>query len=311
VSPTDDGPRVHLDIRHFRAFVAVAEHGTVSAAARALHISQPGLSDQIVTLERHVGRSLFTRLPGSRGMELTAAGRRLLGHARHVLSLLAATPRLLADDVRPLSLGVPIAVPTDVMAELAQVIAAHAPAGVAPRPSRTSDSVSALMTGGLDMALVRMPVNAPTLRMCIVVEQRLGLWVPAGHPFTELTEVPPALLDDIPVSVVERAAAPGFFDTVLAALAARGARPRWIQLPAQDTGFPIRAMTQAVHLTVTAPAPAFEGLVLRPLAGPPLAMHTALAWHEAAPDWVARCAEHAVAALSAGRAAGSTHRPGR
>ena len=311
MSPTDDGPRVHLDIRHFRAFVAVAEHGTVSAAARALHISQPGLSDQIVTLERHVGRLLFTRLPGSRGMELTDAGRRLLGHARHVLSLLAATPRLLSDDVRPLTLGVPIAVPNDVMTDLAEVIAANAPAGVAPRPSRTGDSVPALLTGRLDMALIRLPVNAPPLRTSIVVEQRVGLWVPADHPFTALTVVPPALLDDIPVSVVERAAAPGFFDTVIAELAARGARPRCVQLPAQDTGFPIRAMTQAVHLTVTAPAPAFEGLVLRPLAGPALTMHTALAWHEAAPDWVARCAERAVAVLVAGGAPGAPYRHGR
>lgn len=62
-----------IDGRHLRYFLAVAETGSVTAAAVLLHVSQPSLSQQIIWLEKQVGRKLFRR--DGRGMHLTKAGR--------------------------------------------------------------------------------------------------------------------------------------------------------------------------------------------------------------------------------------------
>src|ERR1051325_6476137 len=79
------GIGTRMELRHLRYFVAVAEAGNLSAAAkRKLHTSQPSLSRQIRDLEEEVGTELLTR--STRGIELTPAGRTFLYHARLVLS---------------------------------------------------------------------------------------------------------------------------------------------------------------------------------------------------------------------------------
>src|SRR5258706_13452179 len=70
---------VRMELRHLRYFVAVAEAGGLTVAARKLHTSQPSLSRQIRDLEDEVGAQLLTRR--ARGIELTPAGRALLPQA--------------------------------------------------------------------------------------------------------------------------------------------------------------------------------------------------------------------------------------
>ncbi|TLY64495.1 MAG: LysR family transcriptional regulator, partial [Gammaproteobacteria bacterium] len=74
-----------MELRHLRYFIAVAETGSLTEAAeRRLHTSQPSLSRQIRDLEYQVGVELLSR--GARGVELTAAGRAFLDHARLALA---------------------------------------------------------------------------------------------------------------------------------------------------------------------------------------------------------------------------------
>jgi DNA-binding transcriptional LysR family regulator len=74
-----------MELRHLRYFVAVAEEGSLTVAAeRRLHTAQPSLSRQIRDLEYKVGVQLMTR--NVRGIELTAAGRAFLDHARLALA---------------------------------------------------------------------------------------------------------------------------------------------------------------------------------------------------------------------------------
>ncbi|WP_415920011.1 LysR family transcriptional regulator [Tateyamaria sp. SN6-1] len=67
------------DWSHIQSFAAVAHHGSLSAAARAMHSSQPTLSRHIAQLEADLGARLFDRSRG--GMVLTAQGADLLQHA--------------------------------------------------------------------------------------------------------------------------------------------------------------------------------------------------------------------------------------
>src|SRR6476646_1627319 len=74
-----------MELRHLRYFVAVVEEGSLTTAAeRRLHTSQPSLSRQIRDLESEVGADLLSR--SVHGVELTAAGRAFLDHARLALA---------------------------------------------------------------------------------------------------------------------------------------------------------------------------------------------------------------------------------
>jgi LysR family hca operon transcriptional activator len=73
-----------MELRHLRYFVAVVEEGSLTTAAeRRLHTSQPSLSRQIRDLEYQVGTELLSR--SVQGVELTAAGKAFLDHARLAL----------------------------------------------------------------------------------------------------------------------------------------------------------------------------------------------------------------------------------
>src|SRR5438034_3418332 len=80
-----------LETRHLRLVAAVAEHGTLTRAGRVLHLTQSGLSRQLLDLETRLGLPLFHRL-GKR-MVPTPAGERLLVAARRALPQLSDVER--------------------------------------------------------------------------------------------------------------------------------------------------------------------------------------------------------------------------
>src|SRR4051794_17459423 len=73
-----------MTLQQLSYFLAAAEHGSFSAAANALLLAQPSLSDQIRRLEAELGVSLFVR--AGRGVELTEAGRLFQPHAERTLA---------------------------------------------------------------------------------------------------------------------------------------------------------------------------------------------------------------------------------
>ena len=87
-------------VRHLRYFVAVAEEGSFTQAAKKrLHTAQPSLSRHIRDLELDVGTDLIRR--GPRGMELTNAGRVFLDHARVILQQVEAASEAARRAARP------------------------------------------------------------------------------------------------------------------------------------------------------------------------------------------------------------------
>ncbi|HDR6286762.1 MULTISPECIES: LysR family transcriptional regulator [Bacillus cereus group] len=78
-----------MDIRVLRYFIAVATQENISAAANALHLSQPTLSRQLNNLEEELGTTLFVR--GNRKITLTDEGMFLLDRAKEIVDLIEKT----------------------------------------------------------------------------------------------------------------------------------------------------------------------------------------------------------------------------
>ncbi|MFT8316119.1 MAG: LysR family transcriptional regulator [Clostridium sp.] len=84
-----------MDIRQLKYFLAVAEEGQITSAAKKLNISQPPLSQQLKALENELGVKLFIR--NSRNVELTEAGIILRNKSEQILELVNATEKELKD----------------------------------------------------------------------------------------------------------------------------------------------------------------------------------------------------------------------
>ena len=87
-------PATDLQLDWLRAFVAVVDAGSLTAAAPHVHRSQSALSMQLKKLEDAVGRAVLTR--GPRHLELTPTGVELLGYARRMLELHAERSNIAA-----------------------------------------------------------------------------------------------------------------------------------------------------------------------------------------------------------------------
>src|ERR1700730_15507806 len=74
-----------LEVSLLRMFLAVVDHGSIGKAAAAVDMTQPGVSQQMLRLEKIVGQKLFAR--GRNGVRLTRHGELLLNYANRAVEL--------------------------------------------------------------------------------------------------------------------------------------------------------------------------------------------------------------------------------
>src|SRR5215468_3357668 len=146
-----------LDVTRLRVLVAVARHGSVTAAARSLNYAQPSVSHHLARLEAETGARLTQR--SGRGIRLTDAGRLLAGRAEEILGRLDAAERELAAHVEQRQERIRLAVfasalATIVPAALSRLAAGHPVIDLLLAEAEPPEAMRMLRAGQVDVALV-------------------------------------------------------------------------------------------------------------------------------------------------------------
>ncbi|WP_322046410.1 LysR family transcriptional regulator [Paraburkholderia sp. J67] len=184
-----------MELRHLRYFVAVAETGSLTVAAeQRLYTSQPSLSRQIRDLEDQVGVPLLTR--SARGVELTAAGRAFLDHARLALAQVEAAAEAARRAALParqmFALGFLTGQEMTWLPRALQLLRDELQGiDVTVSSYYSPDVADALARGKLDLGFLRAEPGYD-LEYRVVNRERLVVLMPSDHPLTARESIRPA-----------------------------------------------------------------------------------------------------------------------
>lgn len=184
-----------MELRHLRYFVAVAEEGSVTLAAeRRLHTAQPSLSRQLRDLEREVGAQLLVR--SVHGVELTAAGRAFLDHARLALSQIEAAGEAARRAAHPAKTSIVMGFLTgtemDWFTEAVRLLRDELPNIEVVLISQTSPELtSGLLRGQIDVAFLRPEPELPDLVFKHLISEPLIVVLPSDHRLATLEAISP------------------------------------------------------------------------------------------------------------------------
>lgn len=185
------------DLKRLRILREVATHGSFSAAAETLFLSQSAISQQVATLEREVGMRLLERT--REGTKPTHAGGVLLEHADAALTRLEEAERDLAaiaglegGEVRIASF--PSASATILTSAVSSFVRRHPNVGVTVGEAEPEDSIPKLKAGEIDVALTfdypRVPAaEERDLDHTLLLTESMHVALPLGHPLADGAKV--------------------------------------------------------------------------------------------------------------------------
>src|SRR2546423_5031527 len=139
-----------LDVNRLRVLDAVARHGSVTAAAKELHYTQPSVTHHLARLEAETGAQLLQRV--GRGIRLTPAGKLLADRAAEIIGRIDAASAELSAHVgltagRVRCAGFASAISSLMPAAVAGLAAQHPHPGISPTGTHPPQAVAPLATG--------------------------------------------------------------------------------------------------------------------------------------------------------------------
>ena len=193
-----------MSTARYRAFIAVAQQGSLSAAARALGVSQPTISSQIATLERQSQIELFHR-QGYR-MSLTGAGHKLLTLAQKLLSLESEAEFFLRDSgkLNQGELKIGAVGPFHVIEMVAAYRARHPGMQLSIRMGNSQQVLHDLEHYSTDVAVLAGLYERPELVMREYARHAIILFAHVEHPFARREQVDISELQGQPLLLRER-----------------------------------------------------------------------------------------------------------
>jgi DNA-binding transcriptional LysR family regulator len=182
-----------VEFRHLRYFIAVAEEGNFSRAAKRLHLAQPSLSFQIKQLEDSIPAQLFVR--ENSGIKLTPAGDALMPHAKRLIRIrdqaLEATSAINSGKAPPLRLGFSLFINHRLVETAVKSYWRLFPDS---KVLQTSDCTARLLEllheGNLHAALVTLPIEKHGLVVQQIASERLLVCMRKDDPQATQPSVP-------------------------------------------------------------------------------------------------------------------------
>ena len=193
-----------MTLRNLEIFTAVADHGNMTRAAKALFISQSSISQCIAEIEQKYGVLLFERL--SSGLRLTQTGEGLVHHARSLLLAEKAVEDFLSHESRNLRLR--IGATATVGACIISGIVAEMQKRIPDIDQRihvanTSAIEEMILKNELDIALIEGNVKSPDIVAKAATGDRLVLICSSKHPFCKRDSIRVEELDGVPLILRE------------------------------------------------------------------------------------------------------------
>ncbi|HWR17892.1 MAG TPA: LysR substrate-binding domain-containing protein [Terriglobales bacterium] len=222
----------HIDLRHLRYFVAVAEELHFGRAAARLGIQQPPLSQQIKYLESTLGHPLFERT--SRSVALTAAGRELLERARRTLARvqedLNAVRRVGRGEIGNLTVGF---AGSAMLTSLPDVIRSYRREYPAVQlrlmEMVTAEVIEHLRDGTVDLGFLRDPGEVEGLVIQSLMREPFVAILPARHRLASQQSISIAKLKGEPFVFHPRSMGPVAYDRTMGVCERAGFRPQVVQ----------------------------------------------------------------------------------
>jgi DNA-binding transcriptional LysR family regulator len=272
-----------MDLRQLGYFVAVAEEGQFTRAARRVLVAQPAVSAQIRRLERELGEPLFHRHP--RAVQLTASGQALLPHARAALAA-AQRGRDTIASLRGLLQGrlrIGVAGPVDhrLAETLGHFHRAHPAIEIVLAHEHNEPLLEALANADMDVGVVGLGVQPlpAQVRARVVAGEPLVLALRPGHPLSRRRTIALEALREEPMVTLVRGS--GLRTLLENACRDAGFTPR-ITAETGELASLVELAAEGISLAVL-PRSAVEGadLAVVRITRPRLQRRTALAWNEA------------------------------
>ena len=183
-----------MELDQLRQLEAIEREGTMSAAARELHLSQPALSRSLGRLETELGQPLFDRM--GRRLVLNEAGRVALEHAHQILRAERAMRDALGDvarRTRALRVGTVAPAP---LWRLTALMTERFPGQVLTSQMLTDSEVEAgVIDGDLDLGISLRPLALPMVRSSRLMVENLSVVLPPGHALARRRSLNAAELD--------------------------------------------------------------------------------------------------------------------
>lgn len=178
-----------MNLAQLRAFHAVAKHGTFSAAAHVLNISQPAVTQNVRALEEAMGNRLFHRR--GTGIELTADGDDLLPHVHQIIKGLEDVSARLENGkhLRTGHLSIGLCGPHVAMPLIRHFRSAHPGIRIDTRMHNSSLLLELVAQLRVDLAVVTLTAPVNDLVCHRLADQKVLLLVPEEHEWARRTEI--------------------------------------------------------------------------------------------------------------------------
>ncbi|MEZ5419108.1 MAG: LysR substrate-binding domain-containing protein [Vicinamibacterales bacterium] len=259
-----------LELRHLRYFLRVVDELHFGRAAARLAVSQPTLSVQVRQLEAIVGARLFER--HTRQVALTDAGRALADAARRILrevdGAIEATRQAQAGQVGVLRVGFG---PTLMLSTLGEVVRTyrqrHPGVRIDLRELPTTEQLTALVHGDLDVGFVRDADTDPRLQVELFAREALLIALNRDHPLAGAARVPLSALAGDPWVLFPRGIAPLLHDHVMRLCQRAGFTPSVVQ-ESREVYTTVGLVGTGVGVTVipeTVQRMSWKGVVYKPI----------------------------------------------